>query len=310
MALELKAFIEQCQRRVNNTLERALSNTSARHPKAPPSNTLLSAMRYSLLSGGKRFRPCLVYAAALAANNKSNATIQDLGDATDKTASALEMIHAYSLIHDDLPAMDNDDLRRGKATCHIAFDEATAILAGDALQSLAFEHLTQINSLEPEKLVELVAILARAAGPTGMVLGQAIDVSATGEALNQDQLQTMHQRKTGDLIVASVLMGAHSVACTNEATLAALASYGEHLGLAFQIRDDLLDAEGSTRTLGKHAGADQRLTKATYTSILGCDGAKHALEQAHQQSLSAINQLGSKANLLRGIAGHTVDRKF
>lgn len=311
MSSALESFTEHARSRVDKVLAAAMDATHAAiRDTTPTDDTLLSSMRYSLLSGGKRFRPCLAYAAALATDSQTILSIDNMNKATDTVASALEMVHAYSLIHDDLPAMDNDDLRRGQATCHIAFDEATAILAGDALQSLAFEQLTHIDSLTPNQVLQLVALLAKAIGPAGMVLGQSIDLNATGKHLQVEQLQTMHRRKTGDLIVASVEMGARSTGCTDAKILSALTNYGKHLGLAFQIQDDLLDSESDTHTLGKSSGADQRLQKSTYTSVLGIDGARQALSQAHQQSLSAISNLGSKADLLRDIADHTVKRKF
>ena len=310
MTPRLKTFIQRSCSRVNEALEAALDGVCRTAPEAPSDNTLLAAMRYSLLAGGKRFRPCLAYAAALATQAQVDAPVNDCNETTDKIACALELIHTYSLIHDDLPAMDDDTLRRGQATCHIAFDEATAILAGDALQSLAFEQLASIDTLPPTQVVQLISILAKAIGPAGMVLGQAIDLNATGKVLQHEQLQTMHRRKTGDLIVASVVMGARSTACDDHNILAALTTYGEHLGLAFQIQDDLLDAESDTDTLGKTSGSDQRLHKPTYTSALGIAGARQALSEAHQSSLAAISGLGASANLLRDIADHTISRKF
>ena len=311
MSPVLETFIQQSITRIDKTLAAVIEKQK---DNSSPNNSLLAAMRYSLLSNGKRFRPCLAYAAALAVDirgGKIDGEIRSsFGESTDKTASALEMVHAYSLIHDDLPAMDNDELRRGQATCHIAFDEATAILAGDALQSLAFEQLSSIQTLKPSQVLHLVSVLAKAIGPTGMVLGQAIDLSATGEVLQQPQLQAMHRRKTGDLIVASSVMGARSTGCDDMTTLTALATYGEHLGLAFQIQDDLLDAESDTDTLGKTSGADQNLNKSTYTSILGIEGARQALMQTHQLSLAALADFGSSASLLRDIADHTINRKF
>lgn len=307
MTPKLKQFIQHSTTRLNQTLETALlkqSESSTAHPR------LLAAMRYSLLSDGKRFRPCLTYAAAQAALKAVKSSDEELGEAIDKTASAVEIVHTYSLIHDDLPAMDDDDLRRGQATCHIAFDEATAILAGDALQSLAFEQLASIDSLPASRVVQLVSILAKAIGPNGMVLGQSIDLDATGKTLEYLQLKSMHQHKTGDLIVASVAMGALASGCDDSNLLADLSTYGKHLGLAFQIQDDLLDTESNTDTLGKKSGADSRLQKPTYTSVLGVKDAREALHQAHRDSLVAIAQWQSEADILRDFADHAITRKF
>ena len=213
-----------------------------------PAEQLFAAMRYSIFNGGKRVRPALCFAAAEAvATSDGN---------TAKVAAALEMIHAYSLVHDDLPAMDDDDLRRGKPTCHIQFGEATAILAGDGLQSLAFQQLTELSDIPPETTVELIAMLSQLGGCHGMVAGQAIDLAATGTTLNLQQLKTMHAHKTGALIEASVLMGAIATAQANPEKLRALKEFSTAIGLAFQIQDDILDVESSTELLGKQQGSD------------------------------------------------------
>lgn len=233
----MKDYLIQCAALVDAQLESILPSP------AGPAEQLFAAMRYSVFNGGKRIRPALCFAAAEA--------IADSDRNTAKVAAALEMVHAYSLIHDDLPAMDDDDLRRGKPTCHIQFDEATAILAGDALQCLAFEQLTQLSDLPAEVSLKLVAMLANYGGCNGMVTGQAIDLAATGNLLELEQLKQMHALKTGALIEASILMGALATHQADPEQLAALKEFAQAIGLAFQIQDDILDVESSTEQLGK-----------------------------------------------------------
>ena len=262
---------------------------------------LAAAMRYSLLGGGKRIRPCLVYAAAHATGIP--------GAATDRAAVAVEMIHAYSLIHDDLPAMDDDDLRRGRPTCHLVFGEALAILAGDALQTLAFAQLANISELPASRVLDMISRLATAAGGEGMALGQALDLEATGTLPDRAALERIHRRKTGDLITASVQLGALSTGFAEPATLAALTEYAEHLGLAFQVRDDLLDEEQPTAVLGKPQGADRARGKATYVSLLGIEGARAALAELHDRCLGAIAGCDARAAGLRRLAAYGVQRR-
>jgi geranylgeranyl pyrophosphate synthase len=261
---------------------------------------LAAAMRYALLGGGKRIRPCLVYAAAAAAGRPRAAT--------DRVAAAVEMIHAYSLIHDDLPAMDDDDLRRGRPTCHLVFGEALAILAGDALQSLAFAELAAIDDLPAALTLDMIARLAAAAGGAGMALGQALDLEATGERPELAALETIHRRKTGDLITASVLLGALSTGTREPGLLEALARYAEALGLAFQVRDDLLDEEQTTAVLGKRSGADRERDKATYVSLLGAEGARAVLADLHTRCLAALAGCGADTQGLRHLADYAVQR--
>ena len=225
----MKDYLIQCAALVDAQLESILPSP------AGSAEQLFAAMRYSVFNGGKRIRPALCFAAAEA--------IADSDRNTAKVAAALEMVHAYSLIHDDLPAMDDDDLRRGKPTCHIQFDEATAILAGDALQCLAFEQLTQLSDLPAEVSLKLVAMLANYGGCNGMVTGQAIDLAATGNLLELEQLKQMHALKTGALIEASILMGALATHQADPEQLAALKEFAQAIGLAFQIQDDILDVE-------------------------------------------------------------------
>jgi geranylgeranyl diphosphate synthase type II len=266
-----------------------------------PGAELFEAMRYSVFNGGKRMRPALCFAAAEAVSaSDSNTTC---------VAAALEMIHAYSLIHDDLPAMDDDYLRRGVPTCHIKFDEATAILAGDALQSLAFKQLSELD-LPASVSLQLVALLADLAGCNGMVTGQAVDLASTGKQLTADELTYMHNHKTGALIEASILMGAMATNQVSNEQLEALKKYSRAIGLAFQIQDDILDVESSTEQLGKSQGSDSDNNKATYTSILGIEKARSEAERLYQQSLEALSLFGDSAQSLRSLAQFIVHRSF
>jgi geranylgeranyl pyrophosphate synthase len=243
-----------------------------------------------------------VYAAAQAIDGSAPNPI------VDSPATAVELIHTYSLIHDDLPAMDDDDLRRGKPTLHKAFDEPTAILVGDGLQTLAFELLAAAQGLSSEQKVSMIKELAKASGFTGMVGGQYLDVCATGRSLTLEQLQAMHQRKTGALIRAALALGGIA-AGASDAQLAALDSYGHHIGLAFQIVDDILDVEGDTQTLGKTQGKDALADKATYVKFLGLDGARQAAGERLEAALAAIGEFGARADMLRELAQYIVRRE-
>ncbi len=288
-----KEFLQHSQQRCDAALAAWMERD---HCGAPH---LLAAMKYSLLSGGKRVRPVLTYATATA--------VGGINPATDAAACALEAIHAYSLIHDDLPAMDDDDLRRGQPTCHIAFDEATAILAGDGLQALAFELLATAPGIEAVTRAQLLAQLATAAGPAGMVGGQAIDLAAVNQQLTLEQLQHMHNLKTGALIRAAVLMGAIS-AGANEQQLASLSRYADAIGLAFQVQDDILDVVADTSTLGKPQGSDISHNKPTYVSLLGLEGARAKARDLLNQALAACDNLGEQAEQLRQLAHYVVER--
>lgn len=267
-----------------------------------PAEALFAAMRYSVFNGGKRLRPALCFAAAEAvAHSDSN---------TAKVAAALEMIHAYSLIHDDLPAMDDDDLRRGKPTCHIQFDEATAILAGDGLQSLAFQQLTELSDIPAERTVKLLSMLAGYSGCSGMVTGQAIDLAATGQELSLQQLKTMHRHKTGALIETAVLMGAITTGEATEQQLSVLKNFAANIGLAFQIQDDILDVESSTEQLGKQQGSDALNKKSTYTSIMGLDEARSEAAALYQNSMTSLDIFGERADPLRQLASFIVNRAY
>ncbi|OGT81734.1 MAG: geranyl transferase [Gammaproteobacteria bacterium RIFCSPLOWO2_02_FULL_61_13] len=264
--------------------------------------TLHNAMRYAVLGGGKRIRPVLVYAAG-------EAFAVPLA-VLDAPACAVEMIHAYSLIHDDLPAMDNDDLRRGKPTCHRAFDEATAILAGDALQALAFAALAgdPALSVDPKVRVRMIHTLALASGSLGMAGGQAIDLAAVGRDLTVAQLENMHVHKTGALIRASVQLGALCHGGLTDSEFVHLSRYAHCIGLAFQIKDDILDVEVDTATLGKPQGSDAAQNKPTYPKLLGLDGAKHAAQRMHDEALAELSGFGPAADGLRWIADYIISR--
>jgi farnesyl diphosphate synthase len=273
--------------------------------EALPSETtapeiLHEAMRYSLLGGGKRVRALLCYAAAeLCATD---------APVTDAAACAVEMIHAYSLVHDDMPCMDNDDLRRGKPSCHKQYDDATALLVGDALQSLAFDVLsTPTLCANANQQISMLNILANASGSLGMAGGQAIDLAAIGKSLTQSELETMHKLKTGALIQAAALMGASGG--THE-QMSAVMSYAEHIGLAFQVVDDILDVEADTNTLGKTAGKDADSSKPTYVTILGLDLAKKLADQLYETAIAALAPFGDQALRLRELAGFITQRNF
>jgi farnesyl diphosphate synthase len=283
-------------------IEQILDQTLPAESLTP--NMLHSAMRYSALGGGKRVRALLCYAAAEMCD--TNLTI------ADAAACTVELIHAYSLVHDDMPCMDDDDLRRGKASCHKQYDDATALLVGDALQSLAFEVLSQPQlcnntSLQAKQQIDMLHILAKASGSTGMAGGQAIDLASVGKPLTQTELESMHNLKTGALIQASVLLGAAS---GTTAQIAAVRSYASNIGLAFQVVDDILDVEADTATLGKTAGKDANSNKPTYVTILGLELAKQHAQQLHGNAITALAPFGHGAQRLRELAGFIMQRSF
>jgi len=262
---------------------------------------LHAAMRYAVLDGGKRVRPLLVHAAGAL----SGADAQALS----RAAAALEMIHAYSLVHDDMPCMDDDALRRGKPTVHVAYDEATALLVGDALQAQAFGVLAGVDSVPPQRLVGMLRLLADAAGSAGMCGGQAIDLDSVGISLTLEQLERMHQLKTGALLRASVVLGAMAGKDLTEAELAALHDYSRAIGLAFQVVDDVLDATADSATLGKTAGKDAADNKPTYVSILGLEPSIALAEKLRQDAHAALAPFGEQALRLRELADLIVQRK-
>ncbi|NBX99256.1 MAG: polyprenyl synthetase family protein [Burkholderiaceae bacterium] len=272
---------------------------------------LHEAMLYASLGGGKRMRPLLVYAAGELGNPRASAT-STLADGEhenmlDTAAAAIEMMHAYSLVHDDLPCMDDDDLRRGRPTVHKAFDEATALLVGDALQTRAFEILAKAPG-NSEMRLALIAGLASAAGSRGMAGGQAIDLDSVGAKLDLAGLQNMHQMKTGALLTCAVQMGG-IVANLSPAEMRALTSFASALGLAFQIVDDVLDATADSQTLGKTAGKDAANDKPTYVTLMGLDYAQGQAQEMHQQALASIDSFGLRADALRGLAAFVVNRR-
>jgi len=292
----LKPLMTEYQERVNAALVQRLPAATI-HPAR-----LHEAMHYAVFNGGKRIRPILTYATAKAVNSNL--------DHADGPACAVELIHAYSLVHDDLPAMDDDDLRRGKATCHRAFDEATAILTGDALQTQAFYVLSHDKHLDapPETRIKMINLLATASGSRGMAGGQAIDLESEGQQLDIAQLEDMHIHKTGALIRASVMLGAWCQSQLDSAVLRNLTHYAEQIGLAFQIRDDILDIEASTETLGKSQGSDIAKNKATYPALIGLKAAKERAQELHQEALACLETMDSNADPLRWISAYIVNR--
>ncbi|MGE8500669.1 geranylgeranyl diphosphate synthase type II [Ectopseudomonas oleovorans] len=293
----IAAYQKRCQTRVDTALEQLF--------QAPRTELerLYQAMRYSVMNGGKRVRPLLVYAAC--------ETLEGDLERADGAACAVELIHAYSLVHDDLPAMDDDDLRRGQPTTHKAFDEASAILAGDALQSLAFEVLAdrRRNPQDAEVRLQMIELLSRAAGPAGMVGGQAIDLGSVGLQLDQQALEVMHRHKTGALIEASVALGALASGNTDELARKALLQYARAIGLAFQVQDDILDVESDTATLGKTQGKDEAHDKPTYPALLGLDAAKDYALELRDQALHVLRPFGNSAEPLRELARYIVERR-
>jgi farnesyl diphosphate synthase len=262
---------------------------------------LHQAMRYTTLGGGKRVRPLLVHAAG--------ALFGADADALARAACAVEMIHVYSLVHDDMPCMDDDALRRGKPTVHVAYDEATALLVGDALQAQAFDTLASATTVPPARLVRMLRLLAEAAGSSGMCGGQAIDLDSVGLSLGLAQLERMHQLKTGAMLRVSVLLGALAGRDLGPAELEALGAYARAIGLAFQVVDDVLDATADSATLGKTAGKDAAANKPTYVSILGLEESRALAEQLRQQAHGALAPFGEQALRLRELADLIVQRK-
>ena len=297
------APIEDFARQLSSWQSRVEAELNARLP--PPADKperLHEALRYSVLGGGKRVRPVLVYATAQALGLQESLV--------DGAACAVEFIHAYSLVHDDLPAMDNDDLRRGKPTCHKAFDEATAILVGDSLQVLAFQVLANGPGLpnEPKARLRLVELLAIGSGTSGMAGGQALDLAANGRQLSIESVEEMHNRKTGALIHASVMMAAACAPGISAAVQKGLDRYARDLGLAFQIQDDLLDVEGDTSLLGKPTGADRKRGKPTYPAVLGVEAARERMHALHGRALRSLDVLGANAAPLVAVSDWLVLR--
>lgn len=294
--IDLSAYLKNKNQQINVALEKILRDSR-------PSEPIAEAMKYSLMAGGKRIRPVLCIAAAEAVGGKPQAVLP--------AACALEMVHTYSLIHDDLPAMDNDDLRRGKPTCHVAFDEATAILAGDALLTLAFEVLSSVEiSGENQALgwLKVIHIISTAAGYRGMIQGQMLDMAAEGQHLTVDELKSLHALKTGALIEASLLCGA-VLADARKRQMEVLGSYARNIGLAFQVTDDILNVEGNPKVMGKAVGTDELREKSTYPALLGIKTSRQYARNLVDEALQVLEVFDKEADPLRALAMYIIERK-
>jgi geranylgeranyl pyrophosphate synthase len=290
----LPVRMESYRARIEQVLDRCLALPDAGTPR------LREAMRYSTLGGGKRLRPALVYLTG----ESLGAPLHEL----DAPAAAVELIHVYSLVHDDLPAMDDDDLRRGRPTCHRAYDEATAILVGDALQALAFSVLAEDTHAGATTRLAMIRTLAQAAGTAGMAGGQAVDLAAVGQSLSVNAVENMHRRKTGALIKGSVLLGAVGAGIQSGTDFQALELFGDEIGLAFQIQDDILDVEGDAAVLGKQTGADAALSKPTYPSTVGLPAARERARDLRDRAIQALAPLGPRSAPLVELAHFVVSR--
>ncbi len=294
--LDLDSYLTSQKKRINRALE-SLLKTSDKPDR------ILEAMTYSLMAGGKRIRPVLCVAAAEAAGGNPEDAVP--------AACALEMVHTYSLIHDDLPAMDDDALRRGKPTCHMAFDEATAILAGDALLTLAFQTLASIelsNAEQAAKWLRVIRLISYAAGYCGMIQGQMLDITSEGRQLTLAELKSLHRLKTGALIEASISSGA-VLGGLNSNKISMFESYAQNIGLAFQVTDDILNVEGDPEIMGKAVGTDKLRNKSTYPSLLGLKKSKDFAGKLVENALQALESFDQKAEPLRAIAKYIVERK-
>lgn len=290
------AWVKNMQLHIEGVLDTSLP------PKDTIPKHLHEAMRYACLGGGKRIRALLAYAAG----EFCGATTEK----TDAAAAAVELIHAFSLVHDDMPCMDNDDLRRGKLSTHKKYGDAIALLVGDSLQSLAFQLISQdLNIRSPQK-IKILHLLALATGSQGMAGGQAIDIESVGIPLTKAELETMHIHKTGALIRAATLMGSYSAYRQNEDKITAADHFAKSIGLAFQVVDDILDAEADTETLGKTAGKDADYNKSTYVTILGLNEAKKLAEELYTNAIAALSFYGHEADLLRHLAHYITKRSF
>lgn len=292
---ELEKLFAESRKEVDSVLDKLIPQT-----EIEPSR-LHEAIRWSIFAGGKRFRPALVLAVGNVFGASQNALL--------RTAAAVEMIHTYSLIHDDLPSMDDDDLRRGRETCHVKFDEATAILGGDALQNLAFQVIAQDETLTAETRIKLISELANAAGtPIGMVAGQQLDLEAEGKEISSKQLKNIHKYKTGAMISFSAQAGA-IIAGADENEIESIGIYASKLGLLFQITDDLLDVTQTTETLGKTAGKDITAQKATYPSLYGLEEATKLAEKVYQEACGALEKIDKDTKILVALADFILHRK-
>ncbi len=295
--MQLESSIIYYQQRINKVLEQYLPDAGS-SPRR-----LHQAMRYATLDAGKRLRPLLVYSCG-------NVFVADESD-LDAAAAAVECIHVYSLIHDDLPAMDDDDLRRGKATCHIHYDEATAILAGDALQTLAFDILINHNLTEKAESYRLLMLreLSYASGSKGMGGGQMLDLLATNKQLKLEELITMHRMKTGALIKASIILGLYCCGINDKAVIKTMTEYGDLIGLAFQVKDDILDIEGDTDIIGKPTGSDTAANKSTFPALMGIEGAREYMQKLIKEALQALQPLPYNTLLLEQLAIYIIERQ-
>lgn len=292
----LDSYLKEKRSQIDHEIGKILSEASA-------SPRIIAAMSYSLMAGGKRLRPILCMAASAAVSGRTDDALQ--------TACALEFIHTYSLIHDDLPAMDNDDLRRGKKTCHVAFDEATAILAGDAMLTLAFQILSSVDSEDKNrvaKYLQVIRTIAAAAGHTGMIAGQMRDVASEGRLLSLKNIKEIYRLKTGALIEASVCAGA-VIADATRTQLQQLGRYARHIGLAFQITDDILNVEGDPAVTGKASGTDEFRQKTTYPALIGVERSFKAAEKLIQHAIESIKKFDGNSDPLRFIANYVLKRK-
>ena len=291
---DLKSYLSSKREQINEELDSIFANNSSK---------IIRAMKYSLMAGGKRIRPILCMAAAETVGGQSQDVI--------RAGCAIEMIHTYSLIHDDLPAMDNDEIRRGQATCHVAFDEATAILAGDALLTLGFEVLSSMAFIKENHVIDWMKVIhtiSTAAGYKGMIEGQMQDMASEGDLLCLEDLENMHALKTGALIEASVTVGT-ILGKGSTHQIQQLKTYAKCVGLAFQVTDDLLDVEGDPNVMGKNAGADQARNKSTYPALIGIEQSKQFAKKLVNNALKALDNFDNKAHPLRAIAHYIVDRK-
>ena len=294
MTIDFPAWLTATQAQAETAVERYLPTTSTGQ------DTLHEAMSYVSVGGGKRFRPLLVAAAARLGAAEAEALSQAM--------AAIEYVHVYSMVHDDMPEMDNDSLRRGKPTCHVQYDQATALLVGDALQTLAFDVLSRPVNLPAAQQLQRVQVLARASGSEGMAGGQGIDLANVGKDLSLAQLQHMHGLKTGALIRAAVALGGLSCSDVSASLLADLDVYADKLGLAFQVIDDVLDCEQDTATLGKTAGKDEEANKPTYVKLLGLEGARTQAISLAEEAKAAVATYGDAAAALLGLADYVIKR--
>lgn len=292
----LETLMAGSRDRIENVLRELLPGQACASPR------LADAMRYAATGGGKRIRPILVYAACELAGG--------IPDDADVPAAAIELVHAYSLVHDDLPSMDDDDLRRGQPTCHRAYDEATAILAGDTLHTLAFELLARRGNFSPEQRVDMITTLCRAAGAEGMAAGQMQDMQGHDQQLTLAALEEMHYLKTGRLITAALLIGVSAAGSRDNQLIEAMREYGDAIGLAFQVQDDILDVTAATEQLGKPSGSDEKHGKSTFPGLIGLEASRARAEQLCLRAINALSDYGERAHSLTALARYVIQRSY